>query len=135
LDGILIANELVDDAKRNKKEMFLFKVVFEKAYDLVNWSYLEVVMAKMDFSVKWRKWVIECVSAATTLLLVNGGLTEEFHLGRRLKRGDPLSLFLFLLVAERYRWLEGDTMSISFNRLFELTIIKNITVADMYRRG
>jgi hypothetical protein len=75
LDGILIANELVDDAKRNKKEMFLFKVVFEKAYDLVNWSYLEVVMAKMGFSIKWRKWVMECVSSATTSLLVNGGLT------------------------------------------------------------
>jgi hypothetical protein len=52
LDGVLIANELVDDAKRNKKEMFIFKVVFEKAYDLVNWSYFEVVMAKMGFSLK-----------------------------------------------------------------------------------
>ncbi|PNY13834.1 cysteine-rich receptor-like protein kinase [Trifolium pratense] len=41
LDGILIANELVDDAKRNKKEMILFKVDFEKAYDSVDWSYLE----------------------------------------------------------------------------------------------
>lgn len=35
LDGILIANELVDEAKRSKKEVVLFKVDFEKAYDSV----------------------------------------------------------------------------------------------------
>ena len=32
LDGILIANELVDDGHQLKKELVLFKVDFEKAY-------------------------------------------------------------------------------------------------------
>lgn len=35
LDGILVANEVVDEARRLKKEMLLFKVDFEKAYDSV----------------------------------------------------------------------------------------------------
>jgi hypothetical protein len=35
LDGILIANEVVDDAKKRKKETLMFKVDFEKAYDSV----------------------------------------------------------------------------------------------------
>jgi hypothetical protein len=35
LDGILIANEVVDDAKKRKKEMLMFKVDFEMAYDSV----------------------------------------------------------------------------------------------------
>jgi hypothetical protein len=33
LDGILIANEVVDEAKESNKELMLFKVDFEKAYD------------------------------------------------------------------------------------------------------
>jgi hypothetical protein len=33
LDGILIANEVVDEARKAKKELLLFKVDFEKAYD------------------------------------------------------------------------------------------------------
>ena len=33
LDGILIANEAVDEARRLNKELLLFKVDFEKAYD------------------------------------------------------------------------------------------------------
>jgi hypothetical protein len=43
LDGILVANEVVDDARRNQKELILFKVDFEKAYDFVDWRYLDDV--------------------------------------------------------------------------------------------
>jgi len=38
LDGILIANEVVDEARKTKKELLLFKVDFEKAYDSVDWG-------------------------------------------------------------------------------------------------
>jgi hypothetical protein len=44
LDGILISNEAVDEARKMKKEMLLFKVDFEKAYDSVDWGYLDDVM-------------------------------------------------------------------------------------------
>jgi hypothetical protein len=33
LDGILIANEVVDEARKSRKELMLFKVDFEKAHD------------------------------------------------------------------------------------------------------
>lgn len=52
LDGILVANEVVDEAKRKKKETMLFKVDFEKAYDSVQWDYLDFVMQKMGFCTK-----------------------------------------------------------------------------------
>ncbi|MCH83336.1 endonuclease/exonuclease/phosphatase family protein [Trifolium medium] len=35
LDGILITNEVVDEASKYKKELLLFKIDFEKAYDSV----------------------------------------------------------------------------------------------------
>ncbi|MCH91399.1 cysteine-rich receptor-like protein kinase [Trifolium medium] len=44
LDGILIANEVVDEARRSKKELMLFKVDFEKVYDSVDWGYLDDAM-------------------------------------------------------------------------------------------
>jgi hypothetical protein len=44
LDGILISNEAVGEARKMKKEMLLFKVDFEKAYDSVDWGYLDDVM-------------------------------------------------------------------------------------------
>ena len=57
LDGILIANEVVDEACKSKKDLMLFKVDFEKAYDSVDWGYLDSVMGRMSFPVLWRKWI------------------------------------------------------------------------------
>jgi hypothetical protein len=53
LHGIVIANEVVDNAKKFNKELIFFKVNFEKTYDSVEWEYLDSVMAKMGFSTKW----------------------------------------------------------------------------------
>lgn len=49
LDSILVANEIVDEVRRLKKYLLLFKVDFEKAYDSVDLNYLEGVMSKMNF--------------------------------------------------------------------------------------
>jgi hypothetical protein len=100
LDGILIANEVVDEAKKSNKELMLFKVDFEKAYDSVDWGYLDAVMHKMAFPVLWRKWIKECVSSTTASILVNRSPTDEFPLQKGLRQVDPVSPFLFLLAAE-----------------------------------
>lgn len=49
LDEILIANEVVDEARKSKKDLMLFKVDFEKGYDSVDWGYLDEVMGSMFF--------------------------------------------------------------------------------------
>lgn len=98
LDGVLIANELVDEASREKKEVMLFKVDFEKAYS-VTWEFLEYMMRRMCFEEKWRKWVGECLSTTKVSILVNGSPTEEFSVGRGLRQGDPPFSFIILIVA------------------------------------
>lgn len=49
LDGILIANEVVDEACHCNKELLLFKFDFEKAYNSVDLHYLDSVMVKMNY--------------------------------------------------------------------------------------
>jgi hypothetical protein len=100
LDGVLVVNELIDLAKRRKDKCLLFKVDFERAYDTVNWQFLDYMMRRMGFAEGWRRWIRACVFHSSMSVLVNGSPTNEFHVGKGLRQGDPLSPFLFLIVTE-----------------------------------
>lgn len=100
LDGVLIANEVIDRMKTSRKGGVVLKVDFEKAYDCVNWSFLRYILHRMGFGDLWISWIMECVSSASTSILVNGSPTKEFRLKQGLRQGDPLSLFLFNMVVE-----------------------------------
>lgn len=49
LQSVMIANEVVDEARRNKKRCMIFKVDFEKAYALVCWKFLIYMMRRNGF--------------------------------------------------------------------------------------
>ncbi|GKC22928.1 RNA-directed DNA polymerase, eukaryota [Tanacetum coccineum] len=78
----------------------VFKVDFEKAYDMVCWDFLQEVMEKMGFGNKSCAWIRGCLESSMASILVNGSPTDEFHVKRGLRQGDPLSHFLFILVME-----------------------------------
>lgn len=40
LDGVVVLNEAVEEARKRKKELLVFKVDFAKSYDALNWDYL-----------------------------------------------------------------------------------------------
>lgn len=68
---------------------------FEKAYDSVDWSYMDAVLGKMSFSTLRRKWMKECIGSATVFVLVNGSPIDEFRFERGLRQGDPFSPIYF----------------------------------------
>lgn len=72
LDGVFIANELVDSKKKSQKLGILFKEDFEKAYDRVNWEFIRWMMRMMGFSPKWIDWVWRCISYVAFSTLING---------------------------------------------------------------
>lgn len=76
LDGAVIINEAVDFARKVKKECIIVKVDFEKAYDAVNWNFLDYMMHRVGMSGKWRLWIKECVFGDNLSVLVNGSPTE-----------------------------------------------------------
>jgi hypothetical protein len=120
VDSVVVANEVVDLAKRSKNDCLVFKVDFEKAYDSVSWSFLDYMLRRLGFGDKWRLWMKTCVCNGKLSVLVNGSPTEEVNISRGLKQGDPLAPFLFLLVAEGLTALTKRPVSLGFFKGFQV---------------
>jgi hypothetical protein len=101
LDGFMIANEMVHRIKKSGGHGLILKVNFHKTFDSVQWDYLDEVMMFMGFSTKWRTIInYECISGSHLAILINGSRSQEFSVKGGLRQGDPLSSFLFDIVAE-----------------------------------
>jgi len=78
LHSVVIANEVVEEAKRCQKPCFVFKVDYEKAYDSMSWEFLFYMMRIMGFVSKWIQWMSGCLKSASISILVNGSPSCEF---------------------------------------------------------
>lgn len=100
LDSFVTASELVGWGTKYGVEGVGVKVDFEKAYDRVNWGYLRKVMGWLGANHTWCRWVEQCTSNAKIAILVNAHPTSWITAKRGVRRGDPLSPYLFFLVVE-----------------------------------
>ena len=78
IQSAMIANEVVDEAKRSQKPCLVFKVDYEKAYDSVSWEFLIYMLRRMGFCAKWIQWIEGCLKSATISILINGSPSAEF---------------------------------------------------------
>ncbi|XP_071729106.1 uncharacterized protein [Rutidosis leptorrhynchoides] len=91
MDGALIANESFEFLKNNRIKSMMFKVDFEKAFDSLNWEFLDDMMGFMEFGTKWRGWIASCLKTASISILVNGSPTKEFKLGRGVRQVEKMA--------------------------------------------
>ncbi|XP_016164511.1 uncharacterized protein LOC107607036 [Arachis ipaensis] len=109
-DGALIACETVQCLKLRKKQAAIVKLDFQKVYDRVRWSFVDIVLQKMGFGITWRTWVKECVTTTSMSVLINGFLSKPFKMERGLRQRDSLSPFLFVLIVDVLHRMVGDAV-------------------------
>ncbi|XP_048623608.1 uncharacterized protein LOC125592465 [Brassica napus] len=105
-DNIMIAQEMFHALRtkpsgRNKR--MAIKTDMSKAYDRMEWSFIEAVMRKMGFSEVWITWIMRCITTVKYKVLMNGQPRGNIVPNRGLRQGDPLSPFIFILCTEALR--------------------------------
>ena len=90
---------------RERRGGILCKLDIEKAYDHVNQIFLLWLLEMMGFGAKWISWIQWCISFVSFSVHINGTPFGFFQSSRGLRHGDPLSLYLIIIVMEALSFL------------------------------
>lgn len=91
LDVVLVANEVVKDAKKSNKSGLVFKIDFEH----VEWRFVDDVSERKGF---WRamekldQGIRGCLESVNFSIMINGRPRGKFTTTRGVRQGDPLSV-------------------------------------------
>jgi hypothetical protein len=102
-DNALISFECIHAIQQDNSDrsnFYAYKLNLAKAYDRVDWSYLESVLLKLGFHRRWIQRVMECITTVQYSVHFNGVLLDTIQPTQCLRQGDPLSPYLFLFVAD-----------------------------------
>ena len=124
-DNILMAFETLHYMKNHQTgntSFMALKLDMSKAYNRVEWSFVECLLKKMGFHSKWVDLMMECITTISYSILINGEPSHTIHPSRGLRQRDPLSPYIFLLCTEGLHGLltraaaSGDIRGISICR-------------------
>jgi hypothetical protein len=84
LEGVVILHETIHELHKKKNGVIL-KLDFEKAYDKVNWSFVQQTLRMKGFSPIWCKWIEEVVSRGSVGIKVNEATDNNFQTRKGLR--------------------------------------------------
>ncbi|KAL9667623.1 hypothetical protein QQ045_001986 [Rhodiola kirilowii] len=91
-----------------------------KAYNRIEWKFLEKMMLVLGFVESWVRKIRICVETVSYRVRINDHISEVIKPSRGLRQGDPISPYLFLICAE---WL-----TFTSNKYQELGLIEGVKI-------
>ncbi|KAL9673623.1 hypothetical protein QQ045_029884 [Rhodiola kirilowii] len=105
-----------------------------KAFDRVNWNFLEELQLRMGFPREWVKKVMMCVKSVAYRVKINNLVSAIFLLERGLRQGDPLSPYLFVicteLISRNLEWHQNNKLIYGVRVSRSAPMVSNLMFVD-----
>ena len=99
-ENVALLQDVVDYASSSGASVAILSLDQEKAFDRVDWSFMQSNLCTMGFGPSFITWVDLFYHRVQSAVNVNGYLSSFFGLSRGVRQGCPLSPLLYVLVSE-----------------------------------
>ncbi|XP_043700203.1 uncharacterized protein LOC122650905 [Telopea speciosissima] len=107
------------------------KLDMKKAYDRLEWSFIEGILIQFGFCKKWVDMVMACITSVSYEILINGAVRGVVTPTRGIRHGDSLSLAIFVLCSQALSSVlkqakERNLIHSIKNRVWKVELIRGV---------
>jgi hypothetical protein len=95
-----LIQDVIEYTDREDDDGIIIFLDQQKAFDRVEWGWVDHVLSKFNFGEKFREWVQMLFKYAQTCIKTNGFVSKYFNISRSCRQGCPIAPLVYILQAE-----------------------------------
>jgi exodeoxyribonuclease III len=99
-ENVRLTHDIIQNADIVESSGAVIFLDQQKAYDRVEWGYLDQCLKKFGFGTNFRKWMQMLYKNGKSCINTNGFLSRFFPISRSMRQGCPIAAYLYIVQAE-----------------------------------
>ena len=100
-ENIRLTEEIINYTEKENKPGLLLYVDFEKAFDTLEWTFIEKCLKHLNFGPTLIKWIKHFYREIRSSIQINGRVSESFSLSRGVRQGCIPAVPIFVCLIFR----------------------------------